>query len=165
MPEQVNGKKSTPRTDRIQSKVNSKITFNVSEKGAISVNGLRRFPTTLYFSEWEAIFTGCPTEGTLWGEIYQFATEHENLISMEPAYNSNGVTEKTATYTISSSELKALVAEAELVKTTDPAKYADLMTINKLASLNNFKVSFEDLAIAKKCWSYQTGKVQRPTGA
>lgn len=32
------------------------ITFKVSEKGAVSVYGLGRFPVTLYKDQWEAIF-------------------------------------------------------------------------------------------------------------
>lgn len=33
------------------------VRFAVSEKGAVSVYGLRRFPITLYRQEWEAILT------------------------------------------------------------------------------------------------------------
>ena len=33
-----------------------KISLKVSEKGAVSIYGLGRFPTTLYASQWEAIF-------------------------------------------------------------------------------------------------------------
>ena len=34
----------------------SKVTFKVSEKGAVSVYGLGRFPTTLYVEQWESLF-------------------------------------------------------------------------------------------------------------
>lgn len=34
----------------------SKISFKVSEKGALSVYGLQRFPVTLYREQWERIF-------------------------------------------------------------------------------------------------------------
>ena len=34
----------------------NKVTFKVSEKGAVSVYGLGRFPTTLYVEQWESLF-------------------------------------------------------------------------------------------------------------
>lgn len=34
-----------------------KLSLQVSKKGAVQLNGLRRFPVTLYQDEWEAIFT------------------------------------------------------------------------------------------------------------
>ncbi len=37
-----------------------RITFRVSEKGAVSVYGLGRWPTTLYRSQWEAIAEALP---------------------------------------------------------------------------------------------------------
>ena len=39
----------------------STISFRVSEKGAVSVYGLGRFPVTLYQEQWEKIF-GCVDE-------------------------------------------------------------------------------------------------------
>lgn len=33
----------------------ARITFKVSDKGAVSVYGLRRFPVTLYKSEWDRL--------------------------------------------------------------------------------------------------------------
>ena len=35
---------------------NGKLSAKVSEKGAVSVYGLRRFPITFYASEWETLF-------------------------------------------------------------------------------------------------------------
>lgn len=35
---------------------NGQLSAKVSEKGAVSVYGLRRFPVTFYASEWEALF-------------------------------------------------------------------------------------------------------------
>lgn len=37
-----------------------RITFKVSEKGAVSVYGLGRWPTTLYRSQWEALAEALP---------------------------------------------------------------------------------------------------------
>jgi hypothetical protein len=36
---------------------NGNLSAKVSEKGAVSVYGLRRFPITFYASEWEALFS------------------------------------------------------------------------------------------------------------
>ena len=35
----------------------SKISFKVSEKGAVSVYGLGRFPVTLYFEQWDTLLS------------------------------------------------------------------------------------------------------------
>lgn len=37
-----------------------RITFRVSEKGAVSVYGLGRWPTTLYRSQWQAVADAIP---------------------------------------------------------------------------------------------------------
>lgn len=38
-----------------------KVSFKVSEKGAISMYGLQRFPVTLYASQWERVIANVPT--------------------------------------------------------------------------------------------------------
>lgn len=40
-----------------------KISYKVSEKGAVSVYGLGRFPVTLYRSQWEALTSTEAVEG------------------------------------------------------------------------------------------------------
>lgn len=40
--------------------MNGKLSAKVSEKGAVSVYGLRRFPITYYADEWEALFEHAP---------------------------------------------------------------------------------------------------------
>ena len=37
-----------------------KLSFKVSEKGAVSVLGLQRFPVTLYRSQWERVIAAVP---------------------------------------------------------------------------------------------------------
>lgn len=37
-----------------------KLSLKVSPKGAVQLDGLRRFPTTLYAEEWEAILSRGP---------------------------------------------------------------------------------------------------------
>jgi hypothetical protein len=41
--------------ESLQAKRNSSITFKVSEKGAVSVYGMGRFPVTLYGEQWEKL--------------------------------------------------------------------------------------------------------------
>jgi len=41
----------------------SRISFKVSEKGAVSVYGLGRFPQTLYRSQWERLLDPANVEG------------------------------------------------------------------------------------------------------
>lgn len=37
-----------------------KLTFKVSDKGAVSVYGLQRFPVTLYAGQWRALISAIP---------------------------------------------------------------------------------------------------------
>jgi hypothetical protein len=46
------------------------MTLKVSEKGAVSVYGLGRFPVTLYKEQWEKLLT-------MVDDIRTFITEHE----------------------------------------------------------------------------------------
>lgn len=41
--------------EALKAKPQNKVSLKVSEKGAISVFGLQRFPVTLYASQWERI--------------------------------------------------------------------------------------------------------------
>jgi hypothetical protein len=38
----------------------SSLSFKVSEKGAVSVYGLGRFPVTLYLEQWDALLSRAP---------------------------------------------------------------------------------------------------------
>jgi hypothetical protein len=40
----------------LEAQQNAKLTFKVSEKGALSVYGLQRMPVTLYVGQWERLF-------------------------------------------------------------------------------------------------------------
>jgi hypothetical protein len=42
---------------RLKEARNSKLSFKVSEKGAVSVYGMGRFPLTLYAGQWERLFS------------------------------------------------------------------------------------------------------------
>ena len=41
---------------KLRAKANKEVYFKVSERGAISVYGLGRFPVTLYLGQWEKLF-------------------------------------------------------------------------------------------------------------
>ena len=44
----------------LRTRVESRLTLKVSEKGAVSLYGLRRFPVTFYADEWNRIETMLP---------------------------------------------------------------------------------------------------------
>lgn len=41
--------------EKLKAKANQPLTLKVSEKGAVSVYGMGRFPTTLYAQQWEKV--------------------------------------------------------------------------------------------------------------
>ena len=43
------------KVEALEAQLNNKIRFSVSEKGAVLISGLRRFPIALYLSELNAI--------------------------------------------------------------------------------------------------------------
>jgi hypothetical protein len=49
------------QVEALQAQLNNKIRFSVSEKGAILISGLRRFPIALYVSELNAIVKNMDT--------------------------------------------------------------------------------------------------------
>ena len=52
--------KAREENERLKAK-RSTVTAKVSEKGAVSVYGLGRWPVTLYRSQWERLFTAIPS--------------------------------------------------------------------------------------------------------
>ncbi len=59
-------------------KANRPITCKVSEKGAVSVYGLGRFPVTLYASQWRKLLGSVP-------EIQAFLDENKGKLAEKPA--------------------------------------------------------------------------------
>lgn len=55
-----------------------RLTFKVSEKGALSIYGLGRFPITLYAGQWERLLTAKD-------EIEAFAKANAHLLATKPA--------------------------------------------------------------------------------
>jgi CRISPR/Cas system-associated exonuclease Cas4 (RecB family) len=54
------------------------LSFKVTEKGAISVYGLQRFPVTLYYNQWEKIFK-------VMTEIQMFAEANKDKLAVKIA--------------------------------------------------------------------------------
>ncbi len=61
-------------------KGNGKITLKVSEKGAVSVYGLGRFPITLYKGQWERLLDNATVE-----QVKAFIVVHEGELSTKDA--------------------------------------------------------------------------------
>ena len=53
------------------------LTMKVSEKGALSVYGLGRFPVTLYRGQWERLLAAAP-------QIEAFVTANSALLAVKP---------------------------------------------------------------------------------
>jgi hypothetical protein len=51
-----------------------KLSYKVSDKGAVSVYGLQRFPVTLYGRQWTALLAAS-------GEIQQFMKDHAAVLT------------------------------------------------------------------------------------
>ena len=51
------------------SRASARVNFKVSEKGALSIYGLGRFPVTLYLSQYEAL-------NAAWPDVQDFVEEH-----------------------------------------------------------------------------------------
>ena len=70
---------SQEELDRLKAKAEEKsqkpLSFKVSQKGALSVYGLGRFPVTLYIGQWERL----RDEG--WEELWTFAADHAGELS------------------------------------------------------------------------------------
>lgn len=54
------------------------LTCKVSEKGALSVYGLGRFPVTLYAGQWERLFAAAP-------QLQAFIKTNRALLATKPA--------------------------------------------------------------------------------
>jgi hypothetical protein len=57
-----------------QLKAKGRLSFKVTEKGAVSVYGLQRFPVTLYAGQWERVIEALP-------ELQAFMREHKGKLA------------------------------------------------------------------------------------
>lgn len=73
------GKLSPDEADRLLADTERKtvLSCKVSDKGAISVYGLGRFPTTLYVEQWDKLLA-------FGDEIRRFAKEHDAELKKKP---------------------------------------------------------------------------------
>lgn len=62
------------RLEKAEAKAKRKLTIKVSEKGAVSVYGLGRFPMTLYKSQWLQLITLIP-------QVSQFIDENADQLT------------------------------------------------------------------------------------
>ena len=59
-----------------QETTGKQIVFKVSPKGAVQINGMRRFPITFYKNEWEILFS-------LRDRIENFIVENEDALAIK----------------------------------------------------------------------------------
>lgn len=70
----VSVEQALSRIDELTRPNSGRITFKVSEKGALSVYGLQRMPVTLYVEQWERLIAALP-------ELQKFAQSNNGKLS------------------------------------------------------------------------------------
>ena len=152
MPKAQEQDRPQPRTKQVPSELDDRISYAVSNKGGVSVYGLRRFPFTFYKAELETILS-------LADELKTFMAENDGLLDDEKPESGKGL-DKTESYTINASDLAIVDAEAkrlmqsssELLIAGEAQKAAEAQglalkyaTIKSVAELNKNKVSPEQM--------------------
>lgn len=66
------------RCERMQQDAQRKVSLKVSEKGAVALYGLGRFPVTLYRSQWERVI-----EAVKSGQVERFIEANAALLSVK----------------------------------------------------------------------------------
>ena len=66
------------RSERTATNGGGNLSFKVSEKGALSVYGLGRFPVSLYKGQWDRLLANAPA-------IAEYRKRHDGLLSDKPA--------------------------------------------------------------------------------
>lgn len=61
---------------KLEAQRNRKTTLKISEKGALSIYGLGRFPVTLYKGQWEKLIAAIP-------EVRAFMVENNSQLSVK----------------------------------------------------------------------------------
>lgn len=61
---------------KLEAQRNRKTTLKISEKGALSIYGLGRFPVTLYKGQWEKLIAAIP-------EVKAFMVENNSRLSVK----------------------------------------------------------------------------------
>lgn len=149
------------RTERTASALDEGLAWAISEKGAVSVYGVGRWPVTLYAGTWRRLFAGC--EGTTGpgAELLEFISDHESLLA-EPPSNNRGAKPKTETFSIDPKDVMAIEAIAA-GENVDKKHGIMLMSISATAQISGGKVTFEQLAYAKA--AIKNNEVAKPNPA
>ena len=66
------------RSERTATNGGGSLSYKVSEKGALSVYGLGRFPVTLYKGQWDRLLANAPV-------IAEYRKKYNSLLSDKPA--------------------------------------------------------------------------------
>lgn len=140
MPREQENDRPQPRTKQLPSQLDDRISFAVSNKGGISIYGLRRFPFTFYKSELETILA-------IGDELKAYMADEAiaPLLSEDKPDAAKSI-DKTDSYTVNKADIDLVAAEAERLQVAGDAagaiKYA---TIKSVAELNKYKVSPEHM--------------------
>jgi hypothetical protein len=126
------------RTQKTVSTANPNLQYAISEKGAVSVYGMGRWPVTLYRSQWQELFAGCDENTpSVWQDLYLFMDANEDLLADDKPTTKNGAEEKVELYPLAESEAAILNSEANrLIGTGETAsvqRAVQLMTLTRAA--------------------------------
>jgi hypothetical protein len=64
--------------ERKQTRQRGALEFRVSEKGAVSVYGMGRFPVTLYYEQWQRLLEAAP-------QLKEFLEENKSKLKLKSA--------------------------------------------------------------------------------
>ena len=64
--------------ERKQTRQRGALEFRVSEKGAVSVYGMGRFPVTLYYEQWQRLLEAAP-------QLKEFLEENKGKLKLKSA--------------------------------------------------------------------------------
>lgn len=64
--------------ERKQTRQRGALEFRVSEKGAVSVYGMGRFPVTLYYEQWQRLLEAAP-------QLKEFLEENKSKLKLKTA--------------------------------------------------------------------------------
>jgi hypothetical protein len=130
MPKEQEQDRPQPRTKQVASELDDRISYAVSNKGGVSIYGLRRFPFTFYKSELETVLG-------LSDELKLFMVENaEHLSDDKPDAGKNGKPE--GGYTVNKADIALVAAEAAKLQEAGDIpgaiKYATIKSVAELGS-------------------------------
>jgi len=140
MPREQENDRPQPRTKQIPSELDDRISYAVSNKGGVSIYGLRRFPFTFYKTELEAILA-CADE------LKEYmASEEVSKLLADDKPDAGKAMDKAESYTVNKADIDLCAVEAaKLQGAGDMAGALKYATIKNVAELNKYKVSPEHM--------------------